>query len=102
MRYHFGLGVGHVYARHSSSGRSDDSPTSSTGRLEEHNNEEPAEEAMCDEGPSSFHGDISQLDSDSSSSTDGRDSDDSVESREDPTDDEEFYAMEEMYGSTDF
>jgi len=80
MRYHFGLGVGHVYASH---------PADKSTPQEHDIGESDEVEA---DGPCGSD-EMIHLESGSDASTDDED----VESQEDPSDDEQFYAMSEMY-----
>lgn len=91
MRYHVGLGVGHVYS-HCSSG-SDHSSTNNSQQRNIFDNEHLEE----NDRPSGIGEDF-QLEQEESSTDDDMDnSQDSQE--EDAIDDDELYAMEEMYGS---
>ena len=95
MRYHFGLGVGHIYSRHSAAGGSDHSPGDSTQEcdLGECDNE-PLHEGNepCGIANETVHSGQEESSSDSDGGTD-----DDEDSQEDPIDDEELYATEEMY-----
>jgi len=89
MRYHFGLGVGHVYAHHSASGGSNrsGSPEEDMGEFDS--------ETLGDDRPGGLA--IEAVHSEQESSSDDSTDNDGY-SQDDPTDDEEFYAREEMYG----
>lgn len=86
MRYHFGLGVGHVYSHHISSKNS--SPTAIPEDLSEEtssrelieNEPDPLDEEKEDDGYSDV------------------DDDDKASEHEDEIDEEEIAVMDEMYG----
>jgi hypothetical protein len=98
MRYYFGLGVGHTYANAQNTAASDRPPSEPKPSGEQHGEDLGAE----DETRST-----AESESDKSSSTDydrRDDEDESGDSGVDGSDDEELYAMDEIYGfsTTDF
>jgi hypothetical protein len=93
MRYHFGFGVGHVYSHRPATNGSDHSHKQ--GSPERDIEESDKESVDYGHGPFDL-GEMVHLEQEESSS-DGS-ADDDKDLQDDPTDDDEFYALEEMHG----
>jgi len=79
MRYHYGLGVGHIYAH-----------SASTENTPEHNLEEVGSKLPVD--------DVPELEQEECNGDDVDFSSDSEDLNGGETDDDELFAMDEMYG----
>ena len=100
MRYHFGLGVGHLYACRTASENTVDSDSDSQQHSDDEVGPSVPGESVEREPAKELDGslDIEELNSDLDSGDDSLDLGSNGErSENDVTDDEEFYALEQMY-----